>query len=210
MSRENVKLVLVAAFCTVVGLAGPSMADGVRHAMFAHQAGHAAAADRADTVDGRHAVGASSGPAKRAKKLVATNGRGRLPNSIIAKAPDASRLDGLPPSAYLTYWLSVRANGDIRSRSVGMEGATVSKIAGNGRYCVSLPDGLEVQTEAALGSIQETVGGTQRYGITVSTTQSSACDVIGAWDIAVLTHRNDGVADGAFMLMVPGTPVSAG
>jgi hypothetical protein len=54
----------------------------------------------ADKVDGRHAVGASTPPARRKGKLVATNGAGRLPNDIIAKAPDADRLDGVDSAAY--------------------------------------------------------------------------------------------------------------
>jgi hypothetical protein len=72
-------------FCLVVGLSAPAVSATVKHALFA---------DRADTVDGKHAVGAGASPAKRRGKLVATNRKGRLPNNVIAKAPDAARLDG--------------------------------------------------------------------------------------------------------------------
>jgi hypothetical protein len=54
----------------------------------------------ADKVDGKHAVGAGATARQRAGKLVATNSLGRLPNTIIAKAPDADRLDGRDSSAF--------------------------------------------------------------------------------------------------------------
>lgn len=217
MSRENVKLTVVAAFCLVVGLGGPSMADGVRHAVFAHQAAKADQATqawkakRADKVDGRHAVGASASRTRRAGKLVATNGAGRLPDDIIAEAPDAARLGGQAPATYTTYWLAVRADGTIRSHSVGLEGVSVSKLAGNGRYCIALPKELVVQTDAVMGSIQESVGGSQDYTIAITTSiASNACKVSGRWDVAVRTRINDAGADGSFSITIPGTPASEG
>ena len=54
-----------------------------------------------DKVDGKHAVGAGASATKRAGKLVATDGSGRLPNGIIAKAPDSDRLDGHDSSELL-------------------------------------------------------------------------------------------------------------
>ena len=57
-------------------------------------------ADNADKVDGRHAVAASTSSGARAGKLVATNATGRLPNDIIAMAPNSDRLDGRNSSAY--------------------------------------------------------------------------------------------------------------
>jgi hypothetical protein len=53
-----------------------------------------------DKVDGKHAVGAGATLAGRAGKLVATNAEGRLPNNIIAKAPDANLLDGQNADAF--------------------------------------------------------------------------------------------------------------
>lgn len=55
----------------------------------------------ADKVDGRHAVAAATTPASRAGKLVATNSSGRQPNDIIATAPNAAKLGGFLPAAYL-------------------------------------------------------------------------------------------------------------
>lgn len=53
-----------------------------------------------DKVDGKHAVGAGATAAQRAGKLVATNSSGRLPDGIIAKAPNADRLDGLDSTSF--------------------------------------------------------------------------------------------------------------
>jgi hypothetical protein len=64
--------------------------------------GLAASSSRGTTVDGFHAVSCKATRIHRAGKLVATCGsNGRLPNNIIAKAPDSSRLGGKPASAYL-------------------------------------------------------------------------------------------------------------
>jgi hypothetical protein len=54
----------------------------------------AAAGVNADTVDGRHAVGAVGDPTVRAGKLVATNAQGYLPANIILKVAEADKLDG--------------------------------------------------------------------------------------------------------------------
>ena len=221
----------------------------------------AATVTNADKVDGKDAVGAGATVENRAGKLVATNKTtGRLPNNIIAKAPDADTLDGLDSTdlndadtldgldstdlndadtldgldstdlrdaqtldgldssdlhdaetldgrdsaAYTTHWMNVYSNGDIRSRSASLAGATVTKLAAPGRYCVFLPDGIN--REAAVGSIQETLGGTQRYDIAVTTTFGNACNEVGYWDIAVLTHINGSPADGSFNLLIPGSP----
>ena len=66
----------------VTGLAVPAVSAVVR-------------ATNADKVDGRHAVGSGTTRTDRARKLVATGQNGRLPNAIIAKAPNANKLDGL-------------------------------------------------------------------------------------------------------------------
>jgi hypothetical protein len=58
----------------------------------------------ADTLDGRHAVGAGATPTERAGQLVATNAGGYLPNDIIRKAQDADKLDGVDSSAFPRVW----------------------------------------------------------------------------------------------------------
>lgn len=55
----------------------------------------------ADKVDGKHAVGAGTTVSGRAGKLVATDAGGRLPNNIIATAPNAAKLGGVGPLAWL-------------------------------------------------------------------------------------------------------------
>jgi len=71
ITRENLKLVAVAAVCLTVGLAGPSVAGAVQQGL------------NADQVDGKHAVGAKAPVAKRKNKLVATNKAGYLPDNIV-------------------------------------------------------------------------------------------------------------------------------
>lgn len=89
--RRLVHLGLTAALVLAVGLTAPAAGDDLRRAFDAKNA---------HKVDGRHAVGAGSSVAARRNKLVATNGQGRLPNNIIAKASDADRLDGVDSSAW--------------------------------------------------------------------------------------------------------------
>jgi hypothetical protein len=84
--RDNIKLVVIATVCLLIGLSAPAVGHGVRHALFAHNA---------DKVDGKHAVGSGASIANRSGKLVATDpNSGLLPNNIIATAPDADRVDG--------------------------------------------------------------------------------------------------------------------
>jgi len=72
----------------------------------------------ADKVDGRHAVAASTTPAGRAGKLVATNSSGRLPNDIIATAPNAGKLGGQLPDAYLLSTPDAVTGTEIQDGSV--------------------------------------------------------------------------------------------
>ena len=96
LSRD-LRSAAVALVVSVLVLAAPSVAAKITNA---------------DTVDGKHAVGAGASVKKRAGKLVATNKQGRLPNSIIAKAPDANRLDGLDSTALRTL---AAAPGSVQS-----------------------------------------------------------------------------------------------
>jgi hypothetical protein len=85
--RKHLSTVIVALVAASIGAGAPAIAHGVEHALFAHNA---------DRVDGKHAIGAGASVDQRKGKLVATSPTtGRLPNSIIGKAMDAERLDGL-------------------------------------------------------------------------------------------------------------------
>jgi hypothetical protein len=87
--QRHATTVLVAMATAVVTAGGPALAVAVAQAV------------NADTVDSFHAVGAGASRSNRAGKLVATNGStGRLPNDIIATAPNSARLGGLRPSAF--------------------------------------------------------------------------------------------------------------
>lgn len=66
----------------------------------------------AGSVDGFHAIGATDKAGKRSNKLVAANGKGRLPNNIIKKAPDAARLGGIRAAAF------ARGRANVIQRSV--------------------------------------------------------------------------------------------
>jgi hypothetical protein len=89
--REYWRIALVALLAAAAGVTAPATARSVVDY-----------ARNADKVDGRHAVGARVSVAERRNKLVATNKKGYLPNNIIRKAPNASRLGGRPSSSYLT------------------------------------------------------------------------------------------------------------
>jgi len=74
-------------------------------------------AQNADKVDGKHAVGAGASVSSRKGKLVATSATtGRLPNNIIAKAPDAGLLDGFDSTKFLNNSATdghVNSGGDV-------------------------------------------------------------------------------------------------
>lgn len=85
--RRHAGLISVAVLSLTLGLSAPAIGHGVNHALFAHNA---------DKVDGKHAVGAGASVATRKGALVATSPTtGRLPDNIIAKAPNADKVDGI-------------------------------------------------------------------------------------------------------------------
>ncbi len=83
--RVSLVVSISAVVIAVVTAAAPGVAQGVL----------AVAGLNADMVDGRHAVGFGATVDNRKGRLVATSGvTGRLPNDIIAKAPNADKVDG--------------------------------------------------------------------------------------------------------------------
>lgn len=88
--RRHLSTMLVAFITAAVTAAGPAIAATI-----------ADYARNSDKVDGKHAVGAGASPASRSGKLVATGSNGRLPNNIIARAPDAELIDGLDSSVFM-------------------------------------------------------------------------------------------------------------
>ena len=91
--RTHLPTLVVAGSVAALVAGGPAVAHGVKHALFAHNA---------DKVDGKHAVGAGASLNARKGKLVATSATtGLLPNSIIAKAPDADKLDDIDSASFV-------------------------------------------------------------------------------------------------------------
>jgi hypothetical protein len=109
----------------------------------------------ATTVDGFHAVGCAAPSADRSGKLVAACSNGQLPNNIIARAPNAARLGGAVPSAYLRgQFVSTRdftcSPGGFVPTSPGAYFSTGYELTVNGPAALSfacnsaLPDGATV------------------------------------------------------------------
>ncbi|HEY7042997.1 MAG TPA: hypothetical protein VH419_04945 [Nocardioidaceae bacterium] len=104
--RRHLTTILVAMVTAIVTAGAPALAQGVQNVVVA---------DNSDKVDGKHAVGAGASVAQRAGKLVATNQNGRLPDSIIAKAPDANLVDGIDsanllPGGTLPHGVTIRGH----------------------------------------------------------------------------------------------------
>jgi hypothetical protein len=103
--RSHATTVVVAGATALLVAGAPALARSTSHM--------ARAGIDADTVNGFGAVGCHATVANREGKLVATCAdTGRLPNNIIAKAPDSSLLDGLDSSAFLGVHATA-ANSDL-------------------------------------------------------------------------------------------------
>ena len=110
LTRQNVKLVIVAGAVLLLAWTGPSVAHGV-HAQFAHNA---------DKVDGKHAVSSGASLTRAKKKLVAHNNKGQLPDKFVAKpgkiVTAAGGLDWTPNSAAPPATFQIFT---VRSRAAG-------------------------------------------------------------------------------------------
>jgi hypothetical protein len=107
--RSDLRIVVVAAVTAAVTAGGPAVAEAVVDL-----------ARNADKVDGKHAVGAAASVRARRGRLVATNPQtGRLPNNIIATAPNADKLDGKDSSRFATKtWLGTPGAINLPSNPV--------------------------------------------------------------------------------------------
>jgi hypothetical protein len=105
----------------------------------ARSAGSFVRAGDADTVNGFGAVGCHATVAHRSGKLVATcPGTGRLPNNIIAKAPNANLLDGADSTAFLR----VGAKAADSERLDGQDSSAFLRVAGTAADS-NLLDGID-------------------------------------------------------------------
>ena len=147
----------------------------------------------ADKVDNKHAVGADASVTKRAKKLVATDKRGHLPDDIIVRAPDSKLFDGLTARQAQPQWLSVTAAGTVYAASEGASDVAVSHPAA-GTYCVSATD---IARASVAGNIQSQVNGFEDLSLIVTSLyNTSACP----GDLRIYTARNGVLADSPFTL----------
>jgi hypothetical protein len=90
-------------------------------------------AANSDKVDGFHAVGSATKPAKRAGALVATDAKGQLPQNIVAPRLPAV----LPPGATLRGAWGIEDDDATQAQS-GTWGTTIS-------FPVPLPDGMQLR-----------------------------------------------------------------
>jgi hypothetical protein len=121
--RNHLETIVVAMITAAVTAAAPALAHGVQHALFAHNA---------DKVDGKHAVGAGATIEARRGKLVATSRTtGRLPDDIIAMAPNSDRLDGKNSSDFLRAGqIRMSHNGPWSVVKFGLSDGTVRQYQG--------------------------------------------------------------------------------
>jgi hypothetical protein len=147
----------------------------------------------ADRVDHKHAVGAGASTASRAGKLVATNSSGRLPNNIIAKAPNAARLDGQTLKQVRTQWLSVTASGTVYGASPGASDVTVTHPA-TGTYCVSSSNIIRASVS---GNVQSQINGFEDLTLVVTSLyNTSACPN----NLRIYTTKAGALSDTPFTL----------
>jgi hypothetical protein len=161
MSKHR-RLDIRVALAAVIGTAAIAMPTGAVAAYVAN----------ADKVDQRHAVGPGASPADRAGKLVATGPGGRLPNNIIAKAPDSARLNGQTVRQVQTQWLSVTASGTVYGASPGAADVTVTHPA-TGTYCVAATG---IVRASVAGNVQSQVNAFEDLTLVVTSLyNTSAC-----------------------------------
>ena len=125
--RRHVGYIVAGIIGSLLTAGGPSALAAAYDAM------------NADKVDGKHAVSAGATPSQRAGKLVATGSSGRLPNSIIAKAPDADRLDGLSSAS---FGRNVLPSGAVMSGVFGAGGGTSDVLMDSVNFRSPLPVAL--------------------------------------------------------------------
>jgi hypothetical protein len=121
--RKHLGTIFVAMITAAVTAGAPALADGVRHALFAH---------KSDTVDGKDAVSSNATIDARKGRLVATHPTtGLLPNNIIAKAPDAEKLDGLDSSVFATLTALATDDGIPNEAGDPVDWTKVKNIPGD-------------------------------------------------------------------------------
>jgi hypothetical protein len=147
----------------------------------------------ADTVDGFHAVACSSSTTQRAGKLVATcKSTGRLPDNIIATAPNSARLGGKVPADYLLKSAMSTRSFSCSGSVMTPGGSGVMYETGGGlltsrngffRCNVVIPDGATITGASATVRDNDSVGtiacAVSRQHVDVPTTASDSVADVG-------------------------------
>ena len=220
--RRNAPVVITAVVVATLMQVGPPVVAATYDAV------------NSDKVDGKHAVGAGATASSRAGKLVATNADGKLPNSIIAKAPDAAKLDGVGPSGYLSSDPGSVTGEHVQNASLGREelayDATLPRAFGLVFHDGTLEEDRPFYnlTSSNITSPADTqgiycIGGLDFYPTTVSVSSaihfsspvlvstssgnSTACQSVEGTQITVYTHdlTSHNAYDGSFNIQIWGT-----
>ncbi len=143
--RWQVTLIAVAL---VLGFGGGAVAQAKYDAL------------NADKVDGRHAVGAGASVQQRKGKLVATNPTtGRLPNGILAKAPNSGRLGGYTHAQMSALPLLVQGAGTSGNAQVGASGVVLQATGSGGmRFGFIVPPDHDTARPLFADIVYETSG----------------------------------------------------
>lgn len=137
--RRHLSTMLVAFGTAAVTAAGPALAATI-----------ADYATNADKVDGKHAVSASATVAERRNKIVATDADGRLPNNVIAKAPDAGKLDGVDSAGFL------RSTGTA-ANAAQLQGHTANEFAGTTLRSEQVVQGVWMVTKSSAYTLGDAI-----------------------------------------------------
>jgi len=219
--RRHLPVVLTAVIVASVMQVGPPVVAAAYDAV------------NADKVDGRHAVGAGASAANRAGKLVATNAQGKLPDSIIAKAPDAAKLGGILPDGFLQDVTGAVGSDQVANGSLGRTDLSYAAKMPQA-YALVRNDGVVFDTQPAAGitndnvtSPADTLGVYCIHGLdfapaTVSVSgslyfsgpsivlaspgQTTACESVAGTQISVATYaiQNAVATDASFYIQIWG------
>ncbi|HZK49979.1 MAG TPA: hypothetical protein VFD47_00235 [Actinomycetota bacterium] len=168
-TKQDLRTVVIAVVAAAVtGLAVPAVSAVVR-------------ATNADKVDGRHAVGSGATQAERARRLVATGKNGKLPNGIIAKAPNADKLDGLDSTDLMRGSGPGRSvvNGpgcDPTTSSYVSCGAVQLKLPRRGRVMLTMDGAWATSTAPSIGRCRFFGPGTSNQQVNLGEPTDSATD----------------------------------
>ena len=145
--RKHASTILVAAVTAMVTASAPAIAEVV-----------ADFAKNADRVDGKHAVGPGTPINERVGKLVAVGNTGRLPNNIIARAPDANLLDGIDSAGFVLDGDTIQeaVHAATAEQAINADNATVASSANN----ANLLDGIDSTSLMRRAIYRKTVAST--------------------------------------------------